>query len=175
MNALANAIQSEGLVGTADGIVAALGAVVLVRPAVVNWSYKGLAIKFGREAVGMIDETLKAIPGLDWVRLSLASTDGLDFAAEETQAGLKALRDAGALSREVAEGLLALGSESKKRFAVIGLESLPTVEAVEIALQQIENVEWILGTLEPAIATLKAGGGSLAGTKKAIAELIESN
>jgi hypothetical protein len=86
MNTLANAIQNEGLTGKPDEIAAALAETVYVRPANTKWSYKGLAQKFGREAVGMIDETLKVVPGIDWVRLSLASADGLDFADAETQA-----------------------------------------------------------------------------------------
>lgn len=157
-NALARAIQLEKLTGTAAEIAAAFLADVEIKSSSSQWTYKGLAIKFGRDAVGLIDETLKSIPGLDWVRLSLASTDGLDFAAEETQAGLKALRDGGAFSKEVAAGLLALGVESKPLWQKHGLDSTPTKEQCTDALTRIATQQkWAQVSNEIVPPMLTAG------------------
>ena len=121
MNALATYIQSNNLSGTPAEIVAALDAEVVLSRDSQRWTYAGLARRFGPVAVGQVDEGLKQIPGMDWVRLALAA-GGLDFSDPVTQAGLDSL--VGVFPDEMIAGLKAVGITRGKRYVAAGFEAL---------------------------------------------------
>jgi hypothetical protein len=72
-------------------IVSELTAPTVLKIDSQRWTWAGLAIRFGPEMVGQIDEMLKGSPGYDWVRLLLAG-GGIDFSTDQTQAALESLR-----------------------------------------------------------------------------------
>ena len=90
------------------------------------WTSAGLALKFGPQVVGQIDETLKATPGFDWVRLLLAGK-GIDFSSDVTQAALESLR--GVLGGRL-DALKAIGVRSVSPYQHVGFEGDVTVEQV---------------------------------------------
>lgn len=96
MSTLAQLIAPH--LGSTDAeIVALLNAPSVSVVDSTRWTYAGLALRFGPQAIGQIDETLKQTPGYDWVRLLLAGT-GIDFSDAVTQAALEGLRRAQAVA-----------------------------------------------------------------------------
>lgn len=98
------------------------------------WTSAGLALLFGPEAVGQIDEVLKATPGYDWVRLLLAGK-GIDFSSDVTQASLESLR--GVLGSQV-DALKAVGVRQISPYQEAGFEGDVTVEEVTEARTVLE-------------------------------------
>lgn len=74
-------------------IVSELNALTVRKTDSQRWTWAGLALRFGPQLVGQIDETLKGSPGYDWVRLLLAG-GGIDFSSDQTQTALESLRPA---------------------------------------------------------------------------------
>lgn len=189
MNALATYIQTAGLTGTAAEIATALDAEVAAKEDHTRYSYAGLAKLFGYEVIGQIDETLRKVPGMDWVRLSL-SGPGIDFADAETQKGLDALEAAGALSKEIVTTLKALGIVKGPLWQQAGFEKLPSEAEIEIALQvnrvrqlgtdihsvfdQVDSAgdvaEWLLTKALAAALAVRDDGADLAAVRKMFAE-----
>lgn len=58
-----------------------------------KWTSAGLARAIGVANFGRLDEVLKSAPGMDWVRMAMAS-QGLDLSQPEIQAGVDSLRPA---------------------------------------------------------------------------------
>lgn len=166
MNTLATYIQSNNLTGTPAEIVAALDAEVELSRDSQRWTYAGLAKRFGPTAVGQVDEGLKAIPGMDWVRLALAA-GGLDFSDPATQAGLDSLAEA--FGAEMVALLKAVGITRGKRHIAAGLNALPTEEHVTVALSQIAVSQWAAAVKNEVIEPLAASESSIADIKAAIA------
>lgn len=167
MNALVSYIQSNNLTGTPAEIVAALDADVVLSRDSQRWTYAGLARRFGPQVVGQVDEGLKQIPGMDWVRLALAA-GGLDFSDATTQAGLDSL--AGVFPAELIAGLKAVGIARGKRYVAAGFDTLPTEEQVVVAQSQIAVVQWAAAVQNEVIAPMAAGGeSSIADIKAAVA------
>ena len=167
MNPLANYIQSNNLTGTPAEIVAALDADVVLSRDSQRWTYAGLARRFGPTVVGQVDEGLKQMPGMDWVRLALAA-GGLDFSDSVTQAGLDSLK--GAFPDEMVAGLKAVGITRGKRYTSAGFDSLPTEEQVAVAQSQIAVAQWVAALKNEVIEPMAAGGeSSIADIKSAVA------
>lgn len=147
MNALATAIQQLGLTGSPAEIVAAFQVAVETKHA-VRWTYAGLAQMFGYQAVGEIDEKLKATPGMDWVRILLGA-NGIDFSDSETQKGLDALP----IPDEMRATLKAIGITSQSLWQQAGLDAEPKEDDCKAALAEIANYEWV----HAAIAMMSTG------------------
>lgn len=98
-------------------------------------TYSRLALLFGRQAVGKIDEALRKVPGMDWVRIAL-SGQGLDFSTGEVQDGLKELVAAGVFEKPVGDALMALGvrlrTKWQERFGDAELPSVDTIKAAQV-------------------------------------------
>jgi len=97
------------------------------------WTSAGLALMFGPQAVGQIDETLKATPGFDWVRLLLAGK-GIDFSSDMVQAALESLR--GVLGSTV-DGLKSIGVRSVSPYQNAGHEGTVTEQQVSPVLADL--------------------------------------
>ncbi len=166
MNQLANAIQSQSLNGSAKEIVAAFGADTVVRTDSQRWTYAGLAKRFeSADVVGMIDEILKATPGMDWVRLALAA-NGIDFSDPVTQAGLNALE--GKLPPDALTQLKAIGIVNGPRWQAAGLAKLPTEAECQFALDQIAFAAWAEQAIDIITLSKNAGQTDIAATKRLI-------
>lgn len=132
--------RADWRVRTSQQCVTDLDETVDLPPNHERWTSAGLAKLFGRKVAGTIDETFKAIPGMDWIRLLLAG-GGIDFSDDETRAGLIDMRDAGLLTPEIVNTLLEIGRPTAKLFAVEGLASLPTVEEIDAERATIATEE----------------------------------
>lgn len=104
-------------------------------------TYLQLAIKYGREFVGTLDETLKQIPGLDWARISM-STNGIDFTSQEFINEIQDLVTKGAITQNIANSLLSLGIETGPRYKCFGYSEIPTDEIINQCLNTLNNVDW---------------------------------
>ena len=118
------------------------------------WTSAGLALIFGPEAVGQIDEVLKATPGYDWVRLLLAGK-GIDFSSDVTQASLESLR--GILGGQV-DSLKAIGVRQITPYQEAGFEGNVSIEAVaashaELLTRRNAGAYWsrVLAVVNPMI------------------------
>lgn len=72
-------------------IVAELNALTVTKTDAQRTTWAGLALRFGPTIIGTIDEVLKAVSGMDWIRMQLAG-GGIDFSAQITQDALEGLR-----------------------------------------------------------------------------------
>lgn len=127
MNKLSDALRVHNITGTPAEIVKLLEADVVIGRDDQRWTYAGLAKRFGSEVVGQIDEGLRQIPGMDWVRLSLSSV-GLDFSDPVTQAGLDGLK--GKFPDETIAALKEIGVQHGPQWQAYGLDELPSEDAV---------------------------------------------
>lgn len=101
-------------------------------------TYVSLARKFGKKSVSEIDEVLKQIPSLGWVRLSLAGT-GLDFSDQQVQDGLDELVQQKALTAEVGQALKQIGVTFRTKWEErFGEELLPTLEEILVAQKDFQ-------------------------------------
>lgn len=97
------------------------------------WTSAGLALKFGPAVVGQIDETLKAVPGYDWVRLLLAGK-GIDFSSAVTQAAMEVLRP---VLPDYVDGLKSIGVSQISPWQADGNEGTVTAEQVAPVLADL--------------------------------------
>ena len=118
------------------------------------WTSAGLALLFGPEAVGQIDEVLKATPGYDWVRLLLAGK-GIDFSSDVTQASLESLR--GILGSQV-DALKSVGVRQISPYQEAGFDGDVTLEQVadvhaDLITRRDAGAYWsrVLATVNPMI------------------------
>lgn len=177
MNTLASAFKSEGLTGTAAEVRAALGESVILRSSRPDELFTIGKIKdvLGEDGARLAAGTLKAASEADplvWAFAMKLNTTGIPFNDETTQRQIDQLAAVGEWPDEMRDAIKAIGIERGPLWQKLGLESLPSTEAIEAALVQIENVTWFESELEPLLTALKAGGGTLAATKTAIAELL---
>ena len=118
------------------------------------WTSAGLALAFGPQVVGTIDETLKAIPGFDWVRILLGGR-GIDFSSAVTQAALESLRPA---LPDYVDGLKAIGVRQVSPYNDAGFEGDVTLEEVaaihaELITRRDAGAYWsrVLAVVNPMI------------------------
>lgn len=135
------------------------------------WTSAGLALMFGPEAVGQIDEVLKATPGYDWVRLLLAGK-GIDFSSDVTQASLESLRD---ILGDQVDALKAIGVRQISPYQEAGFEGDVTLEQVaethaDLITRRDAGAYWsqVLAVVNPMIDA----GNTAAEIKAAAAEVV---
>lgn len=147
---LANAIQREGLTGTAAEIRAALAAEVIGTDSTRrDWTYvSGLLLTAGftGEQVDAFYNGLQLMPGGVSLRAAMLSS-GADFSLEPIQAGIDAAR--GQLG-PLADVLLSIGKPRVPRWQRLGLHSLPSESDITAAIAEIDRVT----TLRAMIATI---------------------
>ena len=152
-------------------IVALLNAATVTVRDTQLWTSAGHALLFGPEAVGQIDEVLKATPGYDWVRLLLAGK-GIDFSSDVTQASLESLR--GVLGSQV-DALKAVGIRQISPYQDAGFEGDVTLEEVaaihaELITRRDAGAYWsrVLAVVNPMIDA----GNTAAEIKVSAAEVV---
>jgi hypothetical protein len=155
-------------------IVSELNALTVRQIDSQRWTWAGLALRFGSETVGQIDEMLKESAGYDWVRLLLAG-GGIDFSTEQTQDALESLRS---VLGTMTDSLKGVGIWYVSPWADAGRDGLASIDDVALIRSQLlvaanrEALESKWATVcneivNPAIAS----GSTWAAIKAAIAEV----
>jgi len=119
---------------TAAEIVAMLNAPTVTVTDSERWHSDGVARAIGVAAFGMLDEVLKAAPGMDWVRIAMASDRGLDFSQPEMQDGIEALRPA---IGSLADDLKSIGIRIESPWQADGNSGIVTAEQIAPVLADL--------------------------------------
>lgn len=135
---LADAIQIEGLTGSAAEIRAALDVDVFTPDNTRrDWSYvSGLLLSAGVTAqqIDAFYTGLESITGGISLRAAMLSTTKADFSLPEIQAGIEAAR---AQLGPIADILKGIGGSTSKRWQRCGLSALPTEVEVQAAIDHV--------------------------------------
>lgn len=145
---LADAIQAEGLSGTAEEIRSAFNSDVALPFNTELWTYNGVATQFGTSAAEGLGAAIKAA-GLEVAYITYA-TIGFDLSLDQTQEQLETLGNAVPELANLCATMKAIGRPLAKRWQRVGLESLPSESDITAAIAEIDRVT----TLRAMIATI---------------------
>lgn len=172
MATLAQLIQPH-LDSTDAEIVALLNTPSITVTNTERWTWAGLALRFNPAIVGTIDEVLKSIQGMDWVRMQLAG-GGIDFSLESTQSTLESLRAVPELADHI-DNLKAIGIRQVSPYQDAGFVGDVTLQDVEpvhadLITRRDSGAYWsrVLAVVNPMI-----DAGSTAAEIKAAAMGVE--
>lgn len=137
---LADAIQAEGLSGTAAEILTALVADVTIATDSTAYTWSGLSEKLVTAGVapmviaGMAS-VVNAIPGGDMLDRMLSS-GGVNFAGPVVRAQLAAAAQSAPQYADVIEAILSIGITTGPRWRRAGLALLPSESEIQVAMDE---------------------------------------
>lgn len=175
MTTLADAIQIEGLTGTAAEIRTAFAADVTVSTDSTAYTWSGLSEKLVTAGVdpmviaGMAS-VVNALPGGDMLDRMLSS-GGVNFAGPVVRAQLAAAAQQSPEYATVIAAMLAIGATTGPRWQRAGLQSLPTEQQIQAALNTIEAQQKFAQFANETLPQMITAGTTWAAVKSAFAEV----